>query len=236
LPIDLIVDQKIVLKTAPSLLQAMVDVISSNSWLTPALSAMELSQMIVQAMWDNDSYLKQLPNFTQDLIDLIAKEAPEVESILDILEMDDDKRDRLLKLDKAQLAEVAKAANRYPNIDLHFEIDTKGIKAGSSMKVTVQLERELDEDERLGPVYAPFYPGEKAEGWWLVVGNTKTNQLLAIKRITFNKPQMSSVLEFEAPVAGHHKCLLYFMSDSYLGCDQEWPLEFTVSDDITEVK
>jgi len=187
--------------------------------------------MIIQAMWDNDSYLKQLPHFTQEVIENISKEAPEVESILDLLEMDDDKRERILNMDKAQLADVAKAANRYPNIDLHFEINTKGvIKPGQSMKVTVQLEREMDEDERLGPVYAPFYPTEKAEGWWLVVGNTKTNQLLAIKRINFTKPQQAVALEFEAPSSGHHKCLLYFMSDSYLGCDQEWPLEFTVGD------
>jgi len=213
----------------------MVDVISSNDvWLTPALSAMEL-QMIIQPVWDNDSYLKQLPHFTQEVIDNIAKDAPEVESILDLLEMDDDKRERLLKMDKSQLADVAKAANRYPNIDLHFEINTKVIKAGSPMVVSVQLDREMDEDERLGPVYAPFYPTEKAEGWWLVVGNTKTNQLLAIKRINFTKPQLSASLEFEAPSAGQHKCLLYFMSDSYLGCDQEWPLEFNVENE-SEVK
>lgn len=30
----------------------MVDVIASNRWLTPALAAMELSQMITQGLWD----------------------------------------------------------------------------------------------------------------------------------------------------------------------------------------
>jgi len=186
--------------------------------------------MIVQAVWDNDSYLKQLPHFTQEVIDNIAKEAPEVESILDLLEMDDNKREKLLHMDKTQLADVAKAANRYPNIDLQFEIESKGIKAGTIMKVNVQLEREMDEDEQLLPVYAPFFPGEKGEGWWLVVGNTRTNQLLAIKRITLTKSQMTTQLEFESPAPGQHKCLLYFMSDSYLGCDQEWPLEFEVGE------
>ena len=50
------------------LLQACVDVLSSNGWLSPALATMELAQMVTQAMWSNDSYLKQLPLFTQDLI------------------------------------------------------------------------------------------------------------------------------------------------------------------------
>ena len=50
------------------LIQACVDVLSSNRWLNPALTAMELSQMITQAMWNKDSALKQLPHFTSDSI------------------------------------------------------------------------------------------------------------------------------------------------------------------------
>ena len=40
--------------------QACVDVLSSNGWLSPAIAAMELAQMVTQAMWSKDSYLKQL--------------------------------------------------------------------------------------------------------------------------------------------------------------------------------
>ena len=45
-----------------------MDVLSSNGWLSPALSAMELAQMVTQAMWSKDSFLKQLPHFTSDVI------------------------------------------------------------------------------------------------------------------------------------------------------------------------
>lgn len=50
------------------LIQACVDVLSSNGWLSPAVAAMELAQMVTQAMWSKDSYLKQLPHFTVDII------------------------------------------------------------------------------------------------------------------------------------------------------------------------
>ena len=50
-----------ILKKSVRLIQACVDVVSSSSWLSPALAAMEMSQMIVQATWATDSYLKQVP-------------------------------------------------------------------------------------------------------------------------------------------------------------------------------
>ena len=53
---------------AVRLIQACVDVLSSNGWLSPALAAMELAQMVTQAMWGKDSYLKQLPHFTAEII------------------------------------------------------------------------------------------------------------------------------------------------------------------------
>lgn len=65
------------------------------------------------------------------------------------------------------------------------------------MRVQVSLERDMDENERLGPVHAPFYPAEKVEGWWLIVGDPHSNQLLAIKRVTLTKPQLTTALEFE---------------------------------------
>ena len=52
---------------ATRLLQACVDVVSTNSWLNPAIAAMEMSQMVIQAMWQTDPVLLQLPHFTRDL-------------------------------------------------------------------------------------------------------------------------------------------------------------------------
>ena len=48
-------------------MQAMVDVISSQGWLTAAQGAMDLSQMLVQGQWESDSPLLQLPHMAKDL-------------------------------------------------------------------------------------------------------------------------------------------------------------------------
>lgn len=72
------------------------------------------------------------------------------------MELEDDHRAKLLQLSDAQMADVARFCNRYPNIELTYEIEDKdNIHSGSSVHVNVQLERE---DEVSGPVIAPFFP------------------------------------------------------------------------------
>jgi pre-mRNA-splicing helicase BRR2 len=63
-----------------------VDVISSSGWLNPALTAMEMSQMAAQAVWDRDSHLLQLPHVTKELAAKAA--AAGVETVFDLQEME----------------------------------------------------------------------------------------------------------------------------------------------------
>ena len=64
---ELTADLHEILEKSTRVLQAMVDVLSSSGWLSPALAAMELCQMCVQGMWDRDPVLLQLPHVTRDL-------------------------------------------------------------------------------------------------------------------------------------------------------------------------
>ncbi|NXV20534.1 U520 helicase, partial [Cepphus grylle] len=147
-------DTEEILSKAIRLIQACVDVLSSNGWLSPALAAMELAQMVTQAMWSKDSYLKQLPHFTSEHIKRCTDKG--VESVFDIMEMEDEDRNALLQLSDAQIADVARFCNRYPNIELSYEVvEKESIRSGGPVVVLVQLERE---EEVTGPVIAPLFP------------------------------------------------------------------------------
>lgn len=224
---DLAADQKIVLEHAVRLLQALVDVISSCAWLTPALVAMELSQMVVQATTASASPLMQLPHFTPKLVEK-AKEA-EVEDIFDLMNMEDEDRTGLLKMmSQQELMDIAKACNRYPVISLEYQVANESdLEAGAQTRIHVKLERDSEE---MGAVYAPFYPKEKEESWWLVVGQKgKDNTLMAIKRITINKKEVNVKLDVDLPEnPGKYALTLYLMSDSYQGCDQEYTIDIKV--------
>lgn len=225
---DLQSDQSLVLGRVIPLLQACVDVISSNGWLSPALSTMELSQMCVQAMWNQDSPLKQVPFFTSDVIKRCEQHG--VESVFDIMEMEDDVRNECLQMDQRKLREVANFVNRYPNIEVGFDVaDADSIASGNVVNVKVQIAREGDEDEDVGPVIAPFFPKKKDEGWWIVIGDPATKTLFAIKRVTLQH-KLTVKLDFIAPKAGHHALKVYLMSDSYNGCDQELDMDLDVAE------
>lgn len=111
--------EKIILKTI-RLIQACVDVISSNGWLVPAIAAMELSQMITQAVWNKDSPLRQLPHFSVDLVKKCTENG--IQTIFDLMDMEDEDRIKLLKMDDSKLMDVARFCNRYPNISVEYEI------------------------------------------------------------------------------------------------------------------
>ena len=70
---------------------------------------------------------------------------------------------------------------------------------------------------------------KREEGWWVVIGDSRSNSLLSIKRLTLQQ-KAKVKLDFVAPSAGKHSYTLYFMSDAYMGCDQEYKFSVDIKD------
>ena len=232
LPVDLARDQDVILSKILTLLSGCVDVLSSEGHLQSAMSAMEMCQMVVQAMWDRDSPLKQIPHFSPEAITTATKAG--ITDIFEFMEAMSGKDSATLaksfKLDRKQLTQAAEFTNKYPNVELEFEMeDPDEITAGSPSYLKVKIEREMDEDddddeEPDTTVEAPYFPIKKTENWWLVVGNETL--LLAIKKVTIRR-KLDIRLEYVVPNPGEQELKLYLMSDSYVGVDQV--LDFKVN-------
>jgi pre-mRNA-splicing helicase BRR2 len=224
------------------------------------MNAMEMSQMTVQAMWDRDSPLKQIPHFSPQVIKAAndsgfvfeifhshAHANPflfcRIKDIFELMEAMDPNENpnyqtlvKRLGLNNQQLAQAAMFTNnKYPNIDMEHELeDEDNITAGSPAYIKVKIEREVEEDEEPETtVHAPFYPQMKMENWWLVVGEEKSKSLLAIKRVTIGR-KLGTRLEFIVPTPGDHELSLYLMCDSYVGVDQEQQFKVTVAEAMDE--
>ena len=241
LPTDLAKDQEIILSKVLNLLSGCVDVLSSDGHLN-AMNAMEMSQMVVQAMWDRDSPLKQIPHFSPEVIkaanDFGAKDIFEFMDLMDPSENKDyEKMVKRLGLDNKQLAQAAAFTNnRYPNIEIDFKVeDPENIATNSPAYLKIAATRG-DEDEDEEPdttVHAPFYPLKKMENWWLVVGDESTKNLLAIKRVTIGK-KLETRLEFVPTRVGEQELTLYLMCDSYVGVDQDPTFKITAAEGMEE--
>jgi pre-mRNA-splicing helicase BRR2 len=240
LPVDLAKDQELILKKTLNLLSAAVDVLSSEGHLK-AVDAMEMSQMVIQAMWRTESPLKQIPHFDNDTVEAAKKFG--ITDIYEFMEAMDPEENKNYKnliqalgFDTKQLADAANFTNEYwPNVEMSFEVeDPDDVTAGSPAYINVKITREMDEDDELKTeVHAPFYPADKAETWWLVVGDQKTDSLLAIKRTAIGK-QLSHKLEFTVPEPGEHELTLFLICDSYLGVDQAPTFKVTAAEGMEE--
>ncbi|APA06914.1 hypothetical protein SS1G_04434 [Sclerotinia sclerotiorum 1980 UF-70] len=243
LPIDLAKDQEIILTKVLGLLSATVDVLSSDGHIN-AMNAMEMSQMVVQGMWDRDSPLKQIPHFTPEVIK--AANESGIKDIFEFMDAMDPSENpdyealiKRLGLSQTQLAQAAHFTNsKYPNIELDFEVeDPEEIVSGSPAYIKIKILRDVDEDDDAAEVdtsvHAPFYPAKKMENWWLVVGDESSKTLLAIKRVTIGKA-LNLRLEFTVPTPGEHDLKLFLMSDSYVGVDQDPSFHVSVAEGMDE--
>lgn len=63
----------------------------------------------------------------------------------------------------------------------------------------------------------------------MVIGDPKSNTLLSIKRVSLGR-SANVQLDFVCGSSGTHTYTLYFMSDAYLGADQEYKFNVHVEE------
>ncbi|CEP21995.1 unnamed protein product [Cyberlindnera jadinii] len=223
LPPDLVTDQKFVLEKVITLLYTAVDLLSSEGYLN-ATYAMDLCQMVVQAVWDTDSPLKQIPFVDEAVIDRASKY--DVSSVFDIMSIEDAERDDILRLSGPHLNKVADFVNKYPNVEISCSEIEGPIVSNEPKQVVINVSRD-EEPEDL-EVLSPFYPFRKTENWWLVIGDSKTKELYAINKVTIDKAEMQVKMALTMPRAGHHSLSVWCVCDSYVNTDKEISLEIDV--------
>ncbi|ANQ06914.1 Uncharacterized protein PCOAH_00012540 [Plasmodium coatneyi] len=232
IPMNYVEETKRVLQKTFKLINALIDVISSNNILNFCLFVMEISQMLTQSMSSTDeSNLMQLPHFDDDLIKK-AKEL-EIADVYDLINAEDEQREELLnRLDEKQKSEIANVCNIFPVIEVHYDIDLeKKYKVNEIATLNLTVERDLVQDDPDSSAncfaHSLYLPFEKEELWWVVIGIKKMNLLLSIKKQPLVKAVNNVKVNFELPdQPGRYDVVIYVINDCYVGCDQEY--EFAI--------
>ena len=136
-------------------------------------------------------------------------------------------------LSKDELEKLADVSMRLPILDVSYRVYAldsntlervydRPIIEKSDVQLSVTLMKYNDIKNNL--VVYSRYPKIKSGRWFIIVGNTKTNEVLAFEKVAF-KEKKNKKINFTAPENIDESSIkLYIMSDSYFGLDQEYNL------------
>ncbi|XP_062168571.1 DExH-box ATP-dependent RNA helicase DExH14 [Alnus glutinosa] len=221
LPIsDYVTDLKSVLDQSIRIIQAMIDICGNSGWLSSSITCMHLLQMVMQGLWfDKDSSLWMLPSMNDDLASLLNKKG-----IFTV--------QQLLDLPKANLQTVIGTfpASRlyqdlqiFPRVQVKLKLQRRDIDGGKASTLNIRLEK-INSKWSTTRAFAPRFPKVKDEAWWLLLGNTFTSELYALKRVSFSD-RLITHMELPSNLTSLQGIKLILVSDCYLGFEQEHPIE-----------
>lgn len=229
---DYVTDTKSVLDQAIRILQAIVDVSAEQGWLRPAMSAMHLVEMLVQACWLEEDPLLTLPGVTPANLPKL-KRALNVDFLPQLLYDTPDAfvRTTLPKADPASWADprkvddLIKVKNHIPRISIALGPVRNPVTGRAKVRVDITHAGGAPLNATTF-AYAPQFPKLKQDGWWVFVGVPETGELLALRRLSLSARVTTLDLTFDANVgSATKKYALYFMSDTYIGINQQHSFE-----------
>ena len=226
---DYVTDLKGVLDQSWRILQAIIDMASEKGWLSTALNAMVLVQMIAQSMWHNVNSCRVMPGVTDEVATTLSSIgfpflAPLVECAF--AEPRNLKR-ALLKcqgLSPKHRDEVMRVCDRLPVVQAVCEVEKS--KEQDIITLEVRIKR-LNACVKGNLAYAPKFPKVREESVWLVVGDGESNELLAMKRMPLRRQVSSKVTlrRLSLSRSPTQRITLFLVHGSYLGLDQEISLD-----------
>jgi len=177
---DYIGDCNSVLDQSIRIIQASIDTLVELGYLSSTMQMMTLLQCIKSARWPSDSPLSVLPGvdieglpaksqkskaLPASLQELSRLPSSELQSIASLVTSNSSSRSAFLK-----------AASIIPNIDVKVTDIT-------AVGLTVVLSRKNPVINRECRVHAPLFPKPQTEGYFVILADTKTDEILAIKRV-----------------------------------------------------
>ena len=240
---DYITDTNSVLDQSIRIIQAMLDVCLDKGFLSVSLGLVNLMQCLKQARWTTDSNLLCLPHITPEMLPEFEYQGQLLDSIAQVKELSAALPQILSKipgLGRRQRDDIVSVIKHMPLYDVNVEIleatrkDTKWmLDCGQKYEVHVSM-------KRLGPyrdgfaVYSPRFPKTQTEGYFIILGDPRMNELLDLRRVSpvgrRSSDEMSVSFKFVTPAEpGVYHYVLNVMSDGYIGLDQEVDLEWIQS-------
>ncbi|XP_053615369.1 activating signal cointegrator 1 complex subunit 3 [Plodia interpunctella] len=255
---DYLTDTKSVLDQTIRILQAMIDTSAENGWLSVCLSCQTLMQSIVQARWPADSPLTTLPHVDSQhlyMFSQMTKDTNKPCTMLNGLKVACAKNYELLarymrrEFEEHQIEQIYKAICDLPTLDVKLYVRGLWFDGESEQDKHIKQPQKRDqwmpihgdqeytlviEVSRRGGnpnnVLCPRFPRGKNEGWFLTLGTVDNGELHALKRAPAKGT--AQVTFYTPSYTGRIIYTIYIMSDSYMGLDQQYDLQFELMEPL----
>ncbi|KAK2663355.1 hypothetical protein Ddye_001929 [Dipteronia dyeriana] len=221
LPIsDYVTDLKSVLDQSIRIIQAMIDICANSGWLASSIICMHLLQMVMQGLWfDQDSALWMLPCMNDDLVGSLRKRGiSTVQQLLDI-----PKGTLQTVIGNFPASRLYQDLQHFPRIQVKLKLQRRDVDGEKFLRLNIRMEK-TNSRKNMSRAFAPRFPKIKDEAWWLILGNTSTTELYALKRISLHD-RINTHMELPSSTTGLQGMKLIIVSDSYLGFEQEHSIE-----------
>ncbi|KAL0357444.1 UNVERIFIED_CONTAM: DExH-box ATP-dependent RNA helicase DExH14 [Sesamum calycinum] len=217
---DYVTDLKSVLDQSIRIIQAMIDLCANSGWLSSTLTCMHLLQMIMQGLWfDKDSPLWMLPSMTDELVTTLSQRG-----VLNIQQLLDLPPTTLQALARSSTASrLHEELQHFPRIQARIKVQKRTAGDNPGVSLNIRLEK-ANRHKKTSRAFTPRFPKVKDEAWWLVLGNTSTSQLYALKRVTFTDV-LQTHMNIPSNVNDFQGMKLIIVSDCYVGFEQEHIIE-----------
>ncbi|XP_011308512.1 activating signal cointegrator 1 complex subunit 3 [Fopius arisanus] len=239
---DYTTDLKSILDQAIRILQAMIDIVAERGWLSSTLRIMQLLQMIIQARWIDESALLTLPHVERDrlrVFDRLPRALPFFCAAATNNERGIQKALRE-EFKEHEVGEILQVARAMPVVHVRLSLqgdddEVQEIELGEKGKECLLVHAsgeytlliELRRSNSGSRVHSPKFLKEKGEGWFVVAGDVRGNEVWAMKR---TPGQGRTQLQFTAPqFPGKTRLTFYLISDSYIGLDQQYDIPINVT-------
>lgn len=243
LPIsDYVGDQNSVLDQAIRIVQASIDVLTELGFLQSCKQMITLLQCVKSARWPTDGPLAIFPGVdVEQEKKRMSGDNPKPNSLIAATtgpRAGTETALRTLGLPNASHGRVFKPLGQLPQLRLSLGlVNAVGLSLDLSRSNAPQ-----DKDHR---IYAPRYPKPQTEGFFLVVSDMGTGDILALKRVSWSSPQQRQQRQLQGrgggkggadagrvgtrasvklpQSEGERKVRVEVLSDSYVG--MEWSVE-----------
>ncbi|KAH8487180.1 hypothetical protein H0E87_025954, partial [Populus deltoides] len=230
LPIsDYVTDLKSVLDQSIRIIQAMIDICANSGWLSASVNCMHLLQMVMQGLWfDKDSSLWMLPCMNEDLQQSLGKRG--ISTVQQLLDLPGATLQAMIGNFPA--SRFYQDLQNFPCIRMKLRVEKKDIDCRKSLSLKIKLEKTNRKQNR-SRAFTPRFPKLKDEAWWLVLGNTSTSELYALKRVSFTD-HLVTHMELPSTLTSVQGMKLMLVSDCYIGFEQEHSVEELIKSQQTE--